>query len=100
MLLKNTVIATLASVFVLSGSMLPAAAQRGGQCEELRAACESKRQLGEQGEGNCRRYRQMCQPQQSRQQMCQELRAACMNKSQLGEQGEGNCRRYRETCRR
>ncbi len=88
--LKKAVIAMLASTFLLSGSVIPAAAQRGGQCEELRAACESKRQLGEQGEGNCRRYRQMCQ----------ELRAACMNKSQLGEQGEGNCRKYRETCRR
>src|SRR5215207_6634942 len=32
----------------------------GGQCEELRLACENKDRLGEQGEGNCRRYRQMC----------------------------------------
>jgi hypothetical protein len=98
--LKKAIVAMLASTFLLSGSVIPAAAQRGGQCEELRAACESKRQLGEQGEGNCQRYRQMCQPQQSRQQMCQELRAACMHKGQLGEQGEGNCRKYRETCRR
>jgi len=100
MLLKKAVIAILASVFLLSGNVLPAAAQRGGQCEELRLACENKRQLGEQGEGNCQRYRQMCQRQPSRQQVCQELRAACMHKGQLGEQGEGNCRRYRETCRR
>src|SRR3954447_3915702 len=97
--LKKAVIAMLASTFLLSGSVIPAAAQRGNQCEELRAACESKRQLGEQGEGNCRRYRQMCQ-QPSRQQICQELRAACLQKGQLGEQGAGNCRRYRETCRR
>ena len=33
---------------------------RGGQCEELRLACENKDRLGEQGEGNCRRYRQTC----------------------------------------
>jgi hypothetical protein len=26
----------------------------------LRAACLNKDQLGEQGEGNCRRYRQTC----------------------------------------
>ena len=78
---------------------------RGGrasstQCEELRLACENKGQLGERGEGNCRRYRQACAPRQSRQDLCQELRAACLNKDRLGEQGEGNCRRYRETCRR
>ena len=99
MLLKNAVIGVMTGVFLLSGSALPAAAQRGGQCEELRLACENKRQLGEQGEGNCQRYREMCQ-QPSRQQMCQELRAACLHKGQLGEQGEGNCQRYRETCRR
>ena len=33
---------------------------RGGQCEELRQACMMKDQLGEQGEGNCRRYRRLC----------------------------------------
>ena len=70
----------------------------GGQCEELRLACENKDRLGEQGEGNCRRYRQMCQ-RQSRREVCEELRAACLNKDRLGEQGEGNCRRYRQTCR-
>jgi len=70
----------------------------GGQCEQLRLACENKDRLGEQGEGNCRRYRQTCQ-RQSRQQVCEQLRVACLNKDQLGEQGEGNCRRYRQTCR-
>ena len=29
-------------------------------CRELRAACLKKDRLGEQGEGNCRRYRQTC----------------------------------------
>jgi hypothetical protein len=71
---------------------------RGGQCEELRRACENKDRLGEQGEGNCRRYRETCQRAAPRD-VCGELRAACLNKDQLGEQGEGNCRRYRETCR-
>src|SRR3954453_21158371 len=45
MSLKKAVIATLASTFLLSGSVIPAAAQRGGQCEELRLACENKGQL-------------------------------------------------------
>jgi hypothetical protein len=66
----------------------------GGQCEELRLACENRRQLGEQGEGNCRRYRETCHWQ-----FCRELRQACQHKGELGERGEGNCRKYREICR-
>ena len=31
-----------------------------GECEQLRRACENKEALGEQGEGNCRRYRLRC----------------------------------------
>jgi hypothetical protein len=33
---------------------------RRNVCRELRAACLNKNRLGEQGEGNCRRYRQTC----------------------------------------
>jgi hypothetical protein len=50
------------------------------------------------GQGNCRRYRKICQ-RPVRRDACAELRQACLNKDQLGERGEGNCRRYRETCR-
>jgi hypothetical protein len=32
----------------------------GGRCRELRQACLHKEELGEQGMGNCRRYREMC----------------------------------------
>jgi hypothetical protein len=71
---------------------------RGGQCEQLRRACEYKDVRGEQGEGNCRRYREICQ-RPARRDVCGELRQACLNKDRLGEQGEGNCRRYRQTCR-
>lgn len=35
--------------------------RRGGQCRELRAACMYKEDLGEVGQGNCRRYRENCQ---------------------------------------
>ena len=63
-------------------------------CSELIAACQMKRQLGEVGEGNCKKAR-ACQAQ-----VCGELRQACIHKQQLGERGEGNCRRYRDTCRR
>ena len=31
-----------------------------GQCRELRLACLHKEELGEQGQGNCERYRRMC----------------------------------------
>ena len=71
----------------------------GGDCQELRRACENKGRLGERGEGNCRRYREQCGERRSRVD-CAELRSACLNKERLGEQGEGNCRRYRELCRR
>ena len=71
---------------------------RGGDCEELRRACENKDVLGERGEGNCRRYRETCQ-RPARRDVCAELRQACLYKNELGEQGAGNCRRYRETCR-
>jgi hypothetical protein len=32
----------------------------GRECRELRAACMHKEELGEQGQGNCQRYREMC----------------------------------------
>ncbi|MGC1862414.1 MAG: hypothetical protein WA733_15180 [Methylocystis sp.] len=32
----------------------------GGDCEELRKACLHKEELGEKGEGNCARYRELC----------------------------------------
>jgi hypothetical protein len=33
---------------------------RQQDCEELRSACLHKEELGEEGEGNCRRYRENC----------------------------------------
>jgi hypothetical protein len=35
--------------------------RRGGECRELRLACLRKEELGEEGQGNCRRYREVCQ---------------------------------------
>jgi hypothetical protein len=35
-------------------------AARQGDCEELRRACLHKDELGEEGEGNCLRYRETC----------------------------------------
>jgi hypothetical protein len=86
------------SIEVGPGSFRAYDGRGGGQCEQLRRACENKDALGEQGEGNCRRYRESCQ-RPVRRDVCGELRQACLNKDQLGERGEGNCRRYRETCR-
>jgi hypothetical protein len=31
-----------------------------GDCRELRAACMHKEELGEEGQGNCQRYRELC----------------------------------------
>jgi hypothetical protein len=32
-----------------------------GSCRELRKACLNKEELGERGQGNCARYRRLCQ---------------------------------------
>ncbi|KAF2989990.1 hypothetical protein OGR47_17755 [Methylocystis sp. MJC1] len=32
----------------------------GANCRELRRACMYKRELGEEGMGNCQRYRELC----------------------------------------
>ncbi len=32
----------------------------GGRCRTLRQACLHKEELGEEGMGNCRRYRELC----------------------------------------
>jgi hypothetical protein len=67
-------------------------------CERLRYRCQYKYELGEEGEGNCRRYREECGGRG--QSYCDRLLWRCRNKHRLGEEGEGNCRRYREECGR
>jgi hypothetical protein len=67
------------------------------RCDTLRRACANKGELGERGEGNCRRYREECGNRGASN--CARLRQACIYKGELGERGEGNCRRYREECR-
>jgi hypothetical protein len=68
------------------------------RCENLRRDCERKGQLGERGEGNCRRYREECGVQRSAS-YCARLRRECRDKNERGERGEGNCRRFREECK-
>jgi hypothetical protein len=68
--------------------------QWGGRCERLRRACVYKEERGEEGEGNCRRYRRECGGTS----YCERLRRACIYKQYRGEEGEGNCRRYRREC--
>lgn len=81
---------------VLIGSMIPVSPASAQSCRELRRACEMRDQLGERGQGNCRRYREQCEQGPD----CRALRQACMFKEELGEQGQGNCRAYREQCTR
>jgi hypothetical protein len=69
-----------------------------GYCERLRERCKYKYELGEAGEGNCRRYREECGG--GHRSYCERLRHNCMYKRERGEEGEGNCRRYREECGR
>ena len=80
-----------ASLFFMN---LPAATY-AQDCAGLRWACEHKDQLGLQGDGTCRRYRETCGERES---VCGQLRWACEHKDQIGLQGAGTCRRYRDTC--
>lgn len=98
------VLAALATLFVFAepafaqrfeigpGGVRIDGGRRGPDCRELRRACE----FGERGEGNCRRYREVCADRAQRRESCEDLRAQC----RYGERGEGNCRRYREVCGR
>jgi len=58
--------------FAQSIEIGPGGVRVGGQCEQLRLACENKDRLGERGEGNCRRYRETCQ-RPARRDVCGEL---------------------------
>jgi len=108
-MLKNLLIACL---FTLVATPAFAQAERPGgfwpwshdhpsRCSELRFKCEHKYELGQEGEGNCHRYREECGGGESYHEgySCSELRYKCEHKYELGEEGEGNCRRYREACR-
>lgn len=66
-----------------------------GRCSYLRYRCEHKSELGEWGEGNCRRYHSECGRRPS---YCERLRDACRYKYERGEEGQGNCRRYHAEC--
>ena len=39
----------------------PGRDRQSWECEELRRACLHKDELGEEGEGNCRRFRETCE---------------------------------------
>jgi hypothetical protein len=70
----TSALAVCSSLFALSASAVPTDGARnvtGGQsiveqvqdsryCRRLRRACQFKHERGEQGEGNCRRYRREC----------------------------------------
>ena len=66
-----------------------------GYCERLRWRCEHKYELGQEGQGNCQRYREECG---GRSHYCERLRWRCEHKYELGQEGQGNCQRYREEC--
>ncbi len=63
-------------------------------CQRLRYRCNHKEELGQEGQGNCRRYHEECGQQSN----CQRLRYRCYHKEELGQEGQGNCRRYHREC--
>ena len=73
-----------------------AALVQWGNCERLRWRCEHKNELGQEGMGNCQRYRQECGGGQPS--YCDRLRWRCEHKDELGQEGMGNCQRYRQEC--
>lgn len=69
--MRYTVLALLAGVVILPTSAFAQQIEigpggirveppRSEHCRELREACIHKEELGEVGEGNCRRYRESC----------------------------------------
>jgi hypothetical protein len=90
---KNWVIITVAAASLFF--MILPATTYAQDCAGLRWACEHKDQLGLQGAGTCRRYKETCGGGQGQ---CAQLRYACEQKDQLGLQGAGTCRRYHATC--
>ncbi|HKU05952.1 MAG TPA: hypothetical protein VJR30_07780 [Bradyrhizobium sp.] len=92
------VIVTLALLAVHVDSQFTANATtpQGGDCRDLRRACEMKDELGE-GDDNCVKFRQSCSPSTPHIN-CEWLRDACMYREELGIEGNNNCGRYRENC--
>jgi hypothetical protein len=80
----------------------------GDYCRDLRWSCLHKDELGERGEGNCRRYREECRgygddsrdgySERDSHEYCERLRWECRHKWETGREGEGLCHKYRERC--
>ena len=87
--------ASLGFLAIFAGAMMLPADGYAQSCRQLRWACENKGELGLEGAGTCRRYREECG---GRHNQCEKLRYACEHKDELGLEGAGTCRRYRETC--
>src|SRR5437762_13243149 len=67
---------------------------QGGDCRDLRRACEMKDELGE-GDDNCVKFRKTCSPSTPHVN-CEWMRDACMYREELGIEGDNNCGRYGE----
>jgi hypothetical protein len=91
-------IAALALLTVFAAGLTLPSESYAQNCRQLRWACENKAELGLQGAGTCRRYREICGGGSHQMSHCDKLRYACEHKGELGIQGAGSCRRYRETC--
>ena len=90
-------IAALAAIaFFACGAILPTESY-AQNCNQLRWACQNKGELGLEGAGTCRHYREVCGGHHTMSH-CDKLRYACEHKGELGIEGAGSCRRYRETC--
>ena len=94
MKMKNAALAAL-GLFAL-GAVAPSDAY-AQSCRQMRYDCEHKDELGLEGAGTCRRYREACGGGGG-ESHCDRLRYACEHKEELGLEGTGACRRAREEC--
>jgi hypothetical protein len=83
-------------LILMLGLPTMAAAQ---DCDALKRACQMRGELGERGQGNCRKYKDECGGGSTHADYCTQLREACMYKKDNGEEGQGKCKKYRDECR-
>ena len=85
MIISFLIAITLALLAGRLGLTANATTPQGGDCRDLRRACEMKDELGE-GDENCVKFRKSCSPSTPHVN-CEWLRDACIYREELGIKG-------------
>ena len=75
---------------VVAGTIVGASPAAAQSCSELRRACEMRDELGERGQGNCRRYREACAQQSDSPAQAQSCQSLWIERNQIYKDG-GYC---------